>query len=114
MKGLEVAIARCFAFVGPQLPLNKHFAIGNFIAAAMAGEDIHISGDGTPLRSYLYAADLSTWLWVMLFEAPNARAYNVGGDESLSIAALAERVNTVLGGKGTVRVAKTPGAAAQP
>lgn len=114
--GLEVSIARCFAFVGPLLPLDKHFAIGNFISSAMAGEDIHISGDGTPLRSYLYVGDLAHWLWAMLFGAPNARAYNVGGDESLSIAALAERVNTVLGGTGMVQVAKAPipGAPAQP
>jgi nucleoside-diphosphate-sugar epimerase len=106
--GLEVSIARCFAFVGPHLPLEKHFAIGNFINAAMRGEDIRIQGDGTPLRSYLYAADLAHWLWVMLFDAPNARAYNVGGAESLSIGELAHRVNRVLGGGGEVRIAQMP------
>lgn len=111
--GLEVSIARCFAFVGPHLPLDKHFAIGNFLAAALSGEDIQISGDGTPLRSYLYAGDLAHWLWVMLFRAPNARAYNVGGEECISITALAERVNTVLGGKGAVLVAKKPMPGAQ-
>jgi nucleoside-diphosphate-sugar epimerase len=106
--GLEVSIARCFAFVGPHLSLDKHFAIGNFINAAMRGEDIHIQGDGTPLRSYLYAADLAHWLWVLLFDAPNARAYNVGGAESISIGDLAHRVNHILGGGGEVRIAKTP------
>lgn len=111
---LEVAIARCFAFVGPHLPLDKHFAIGNFISAAMKGKDIDIQGDGTPLRSYLYAADLAHWLWVMLFEAPNCRAYNVGGAESLSIRDLAYRVNQTLGGQGSVRIAQTPPAGAVP
>lgn len=106
--GLEVSIARCFAFVGPYLPLDKHFAIGNFIGAAMRGEDIRIQGDGTPLRSYLYAADLVHWLWNMLFDAPNGRAYNVGGADALSIGALAHRVNRVLGGAGEVRIAQTP------
>lgn len=106
--GLDVSIARCFAFVGPHLPLDKHFAIGNFINAAMRGEDIRIQGDGTPLRSYLYASDLANWLWVLLFDGPSARAYNVGGAEGLSIGALAYRVNLVLGGTGKVRIAETP------
>lgn len=106
--GLNVAIARCFAFVGPHLPFNKHFAIGNFIGAALRGEDIHIQGDGTPLRSYLYAADLAHWLWVLLFDAPSGRAYNVGGAEALSIGDLAHRVNRVLNGSGEVRIAQTP------
>ncbi len=105
---VQVSIARCFAFVGPHLPLDKHFAIGNFIKAAMSGEDIHIQGDGTPIRSYLYAADLAHWLWVLLFDGPNARVYNVGGAESISIGALAQRVNRVLNGAGKVWIAKTP------
>jgi nucleoside-diphosphate-sugar epimerase len=106
--GVEVSIARCFAFVGPHLPLDKHFAIGNFIGAAMRGDDIRIQGDGTPLRSYLYAADLAHWLWVMLLEAPTGRAYNVGGSETISIGDLAHRVNRILGGRGKIRVAQQP------
>ncbi len=105
---LEVVIARCFAFVGPHLPFDKHFAIGNFIGAVMRGEDISIQGDGTPLRSYLYAADLAHWLWAMLFDAPSSRAYHVGGSEALSIGDLAHRVNRVLGGSGEVRIAQAP------
>lgn len=104
----EVAIARCFAFVGPHLPLDKHFAIGNFIEAAIQGKDIRIQGDGTPLRSYLYAADLAHWLFTILFDAPNGRAYNVGGLQSISISDLAHKVNQVLGGKGQVQIAQKP------
>ena len=101
---LSVSIARCFAFVGPFLPLDKHFAIGNFIADAMANRPIEIKGDGTPMRSYLYSADLAVWLWTILFQGENRRAYNVGGDEGLSIRDLAERVVSVLGSSSVISV----------
>lgn len=94
--GLEVKIARIFAIVGPHLPLDKHFAIGNFLQAAMACEPIIIHGDGSPFRSYLYAADMAAWLWAVLIRGKSGRAYNVGSEESLSIRSLAERISILL------------------
>jgi len=99
-------IARCFAFVGSLFPLDQHFAIGSFIKDALQGREIHVHGDSTPRRSYMYAADLARWLWTILLQAPAHQAYNVGSREPISIEELARTVQRTLDCTAGVQIAK--------
>jgi dTDP-glucose 4,6-dehydratase len=94
--GLETVIARCFAFVGQDLPLKAHFAVGNFIRDGLLSDAITVNGDGSPMRSYLDQTDLAQWLLVMLERGRAGQAYNVGSDQAITIAELAHLVRDLL------------------
>lgn len=105
--GLEVVLTRPFAFLGPYLPLGGHYAVGNFLGDGLRGEPLQIGGDGTPLRSYLYASDLAVWLWTLLQRGQSLRPYNIGSEEALSIEDLAQLVAAQFGGL-PVEIARVP------
>ena len=106
--GFVAVIARLFAFVGPRLSLDENYAVGNFIGDVVAGGPVRITGDGTPYRSYLYAADLAIWLWKLLLCGRSARPYNVGSDEEVNIAELARIVVAVTKPGTPINIAHEP------
>jgi len=89
--GYRYSIARCFAFSGPHLPEDLHYALGNFVQNARRGEDIVIRGDGQDLRSYLYVGDAIGWLMRLLTEPLN-RLFNVGSSRQVNIEGLARLI----------------------
>ncbi|MCZ6502733.1 MAG: NAD(P)-dependent oxidoreductase [Gammaproteobacteria bacterium] len=97
VPNISVVSARCFAFVGPYLPLDQNFAIGNFIADSLNNRKTIIRGDGLGVRSYMYTSDLVIWLWELLLKGEADTAYNVGSSMETTIAALAHTVAKVTG-----------------
>jgi dTDP-glucose 4,6-dehydratase len=91
-RGVHVVIARAFAVVGPRLPLDAGFALGNFLGDARAGRTVTLSSDGTVQRSWIHLADLAVWSWTLLLRGRPGRAYNVGSEEAWSLWDAAHRV----------------------
>jgi dTDP-glucose 4,6-dehydratase len=104
--GLQISIARIFALLGPYLPLDTHFAAGNFINCAIKGEIITIKGNGLPVRSYLYISDLIVWLLHVLVLGESGSVYNLGSEYAISIKDLAHKISDTLDGKGVIVLEK--------
>lgn len=102
-------VARCFAFIGPYLP--GHLAPAQLLRDALAGGPIVLRGDGTAMRSYLYAADLAVWLLVLLARGGAGRAYNVGGAEAISVADLARTIRDTVAPEARIDILGTGGGA---
>lgn len=94
---ININIARCFSFVGPYLPLNLHYAIGNFIKNALLGEPIALKSQGHSVRSYLYVSDAISWLMQILLSDNQAEVFNIGSEEAITIKNLAGVFSSITG-----------------
>lgn len=92
-SGMALSIARIFALIGPNMPLDGSFAAGNFINDTLHARPIDVQGDGRTVRSYLYAADACIWLLRMLVNGtPKGQAYNLGSEQEITIGDLAHLI----------------------
>lgn len=96
-SGVDCVIARGFSFIGPYLPLTDKFAAGSFIRDALAGGPIRVTGDGSPVRAFLYAAELPVWLFTLLIQGSLGCAYNIGSDVPTTIGELALAIARTVG-----------------
>lgn len=101
---MNIKISRCFAFTGPHLPLDAPLAVSNFIKHILQSEDIILKSDGRAVRSYMYGADLSSWLWAHSLDNSPCSIINVGSPEPISVLDLAKQLIHISGSKIRVRI----------
>ena len=93
LAGARVAVARCFAFIGPYLPRDQHFAVGNFLGDGLAGRPVVVKARHPVIRSYMHADDLVRWLMTIMDRAgSDCPIYNVGSNVGVDVACVAERI----------------------
>ena len=83
---------RLFTFFGHGLPLNSHFAIGNFVQSAATVNKIEVIGSIQTVRSYLYITDLVVQLFSLLTK-PTLNTLHIGGAVPITIGELASKVS---------------------
>jgi len=99
-----VSICRLFSFVGPLLPLNYQYAVGNFIADVLAGRPIKVQSDGSAVRSFMYLGDMAGWLLRVIF-APNTEGtFMIGSSKPVSILQLANLIREIFNSPNDIEV----------
>ncbi|MFC7331159.1 UDP-glucuronic acid decarboxylase family protein [Marinactinospora rubrisoli] len=89
--GTDVAIARIFNCYGPRMRPDDGRAVPTFIAQALAGEPITVTGDGLQTRSICYVDDTVRGLLALAGSGATGPV-NIGSAEELSMLRLAELV----------------------
>lgn len=103
-SGLDYRVARVFSLTGPYQDLKSGFAVPDMIWQAANQGHIYLTSDGTAVRNYCYATDLSIFLLKLLLGKPKHEIYNVGHREAtLTIADLAQTVSAIFGGVGVTK-----------
>lgn len=97
-KKLPAIIVRLFNTVGPRQTGHYGMVIPRFVEQALKGKDITVYGTGEQTRCFGYVGDIVKAL-AKLMNCPEAvgQVFNLGGQEEVSIRALAERVIKMTG-----------------
>ncbi|CAN5681141.1 SDR family NAD(P)-dependent oxidoreductase [soil metagenome] len=91
--GMAVVVARFFNTVGPRQVGEYGMVLPRFVGAALANQPLHVHGDGEQTRCFCDVRDVADLLpRVLATPAAYGRVFNVGSDESITIAALARLV----------------------
>lgn len=95
-KGVETRIARIFNTYGPRMNAGDGRVVSSFIAAALAGEELRITGDGLATRSFQYVEDCINGLYALMNSDYVEGPVNIGNDGEFTIQQLAEIVTELV------------------
>jgi UDP-glucose 4-epimerase len=96
--GLRYVVGRFFNTVGPRQSGDYGMVLPRFVSSAISNEPIRIFGDGSQSRVFAHVWDAVDGILKVFFdERAEGQAFNIGGEEEISIRGLAERVISVTG-----------------
>lgn len=102
-RGLQARIVRFFNTVGPRQLGAYGMVVPRFVAAALAGDDITIYGDGKQTRCFGHVADIiDALIAVSNSEKTIGTVVNIGNSEEISIYDLAQRIIETTGSKSKI------------
>lgn len=91
-KKLNAQSLRLYAFAGPGLPLDQHFAAGNFMLNYLKSEPIEVKGNPNTKRSYMYPADLAMHI-IRSLTSNETETMEIGSTEIVSMSEFAALVS---------------------
>jgi len=102
-KQLPIVVVRLFNTAGPRQTDRYGMVLPSFARQALSGCPITVYGDGSQRRCFCYVGDVVTAL-IKLMDHQGAigQVFNVGSDEEITIADLAERVRTATGSQSAI------------
>ena len=85
---------RLYAFAGPGIPLDQHFAAGNFMLNAIQRKRIDINGNPNTVRSYQYPTDLVRSI-LLAAGGVSTETLEVGSKEHVTMLGLATKISNI-------------------
>jgi nucleoside-diphosphate-sugar epimerase len=102
MYDMPFTVARIAHSYGPGMELaNDGRIMSDLLNNVIEKEDIVLKSEGTAERAFCYVSDAVVGLFVLLLNADNTNAYNIGNeDEPIMIRDLAQKLTTLFSDKG--------------
>ncbi len=97
LHNLPTLIVRPSNIYGPgQKPFRGQGLVATALGLAVKGEPIHVFGNGSHVRDYLYVDDFSKALINVIDQGEPGKIYNIGSGLGVSILDIVNQINRVL------------------